>query len=246
MDSDDEGKDKTKASDDAKGKRGRSPSSASSSSRGSRRRQSNVPIDKVETLAQMARMAPDLQKKLKRGDLRPRELCDVAAALNRSKFFDGSIFELLAKELRRAFKKDQLGPSDTAICLCSLAELNAYDATLFEAACTSMMQQRAGSMAESLKSRLESCFRQVNHNPGEDFSQILRPKGRSDGREACTMFWRGQCKWGPKCKLSHDTASFEGSVRDGKWKPPSESGGKSVGFRQSADLFKADRCGALW
>lgn len=60
------------------------------------------------------------------------------------------------------------------------------------------------------------------------------------------MFWRGQCKWGPKCKLSHDQDSFEVTMRDGNWKTPTQSGGKSVGFKQSADLFKEDRCGALW
>eukprot|EP00439_Symbiodinium_sp_Y106_P084392 s1430_g25.t1 len=90
-----------------------------------------------------------------------------------------------------------------------------------------------GQTATKLLGRMGYCVRNVV-GPG------------SDRRQACPMFWRGQCKWGPKCKLSHDSSSFESTMDSGSWRPPSQSGGKSVGFKQSSDLFKADRCGALW
>lgn len=203
-----------------------------------------MPIDKVETLAQMARLAPELERRLRKGDVRPRELCEVAAALARSKFFDGGLVESLAKEFCHVFKKRQLGASDVVSALCSLAELNAYNARMFEAGCELLCES---NVADASKQRLEAALKQVNHDPGE-LLQKLRSRGsaRGDTREPCTLFWRGQCKWGPKCKLSHDAESFERNAEEGKWRPPTQSGNKSVGFKQSADLFKADRCGALW
>jgi len=204
-----------------------------------------VSIDKVETLSQMARLAPSLEKRLKRGDVRARELCEVAGALSRSKYFDAGLFECLASELRRVFKRKQLSVVDTLNAMCWLADLNAYDAAMFEAGCGVLVGELSG-LQEADRKRLEAALKQVNHNPGEDFTRALRKSARADKREACPMFWRGQCKWGPKCKLSHDAANFEDSVQEGRWKPPSHSGGKSRGYMQSSDLYKEDKCGALW
>jgi len=205
----------------------------------------SVPLDKVETLSQMARLAPDLERRLRKGDVRPRELCEVANALARSKYFDPNLFASLAKELRRVFEKRQLGAEETLAAVCALAELNAYDAEMFKAACA-VLRPELSALTDAKRQRLESALKQVRHVPNDDFQHAMKTRGRSDTREACPMFWRGQCKWGPRCKLSHDTDSFEGTIEDGKWRPPTQSGGKSVGYKQSADLFKADRCGALW
>uniref|UniRef100_A0A7S2QJ31 C3H1-type domain-containing protein n=1 Tax=Zooxanthella nutricula TaxID=1333877 RepID=A0A7S2QJ31_9DINO len=181
---------------------------------------------------------------MKDGDVRSRELCDVVGALARSKYFDPGLFELLASELQRACRKGRLGAAEILQVLCSMSELNAYNAALFGAACEAL---RPGlkDFSEALRSRLEAALKRVNHDPGSDFFNCLQQRPR-DTREACPMFWRGQCKWGPKCKLSHDQDSFEATAREGNWRPPSQSGGRSVGFNQSSDLFKADRCGALW
>jgi len=220
-----------------------SKASGGSSSSGARKA---VPIEEVKTLGQMARLAPALEKRLQRGELRSRELCEVACALGRSKYFDAGLFEHLSKELRRVFERRSLGTTDTLNALCSMAELNAYNADMFEAACAVLKPELAG-LPDAGRLRLEAALKQVNHRTSDDFLNALRKKERSsDGREACPMFFRGQCKWGPKCKLSHDSSSFDSSALEGKWRPPSSSGGKSVGYKQSSDLFKADRCGALW
>jgi len=219
--------------------RGRPSRSESSSSRKA------VPLEKVRTLGEMARLAPGLERKLQQRELRPRELCEVASALSRSKYFDAGLFDHLHKELRRAFRRKQLGTAETLGVLCSLAELNAYDAETFEAACAAL-GPAAGALSEADRQRLGAALKQVKHSPGEELAHALKARGRADTREACPMFWRGQCKWGSKCKLSHDSDAFEGTMQDGKWRPPTQSGGKSVGFKQSSDLFKADRCGALW
>lgn len=205
-----------------------------------------VRLEEVQSLGQMAKLAPSLQKRLKRGDLRAKELCEVVAALVRSKFFDGDLFEILANELRRAFNRRSLGPSEIITTIAQLGDLNAYNQRVFEAACDALGRELS-RLPEALRQKLESTLRRVKHTPSEDFQKALSQRsGGSDRRAACPMFWRGQCKWGPKCKLSHDDNSFESTIDSGTWKPPSMSGGKSVGFKQSADLFKADRCGALW
>lgn len=242
MDSSDESKaDEPKARSAPSRSPGRSSSSASASPSATRA----VPIEKVETLGQMARLAPDLERRLRKGDVRPRELCAVASALARSKYFDPNLFGNLAKELRRVFEKRQVGTEETLDAVCALAELNAYDADMFKAACE-VLRPELSRLPDAKRQRLDSALKQVKHNPSDDFRHAMRTRGRTDNREACPMFWRGQCKWGPRCKLSHDADSFEGTIEDGKWRPPSESGGKSVGYKQSSDLFKSDRCGALW
>jgi len=217
-----------------------SPRSSSSSSGTAK----SVPLGKVETLGQMARKAPELERRLKRGDLRPRELCEVVGALSRSRYFDAGLFDPLAKELARAFRKRHLDTMEVLNAICSLADLNAYDEPMFEAAC-SFLSPGMERLDGADRQRLEAALKRVNHDAGGTFAAVLK-EARRDRREACPMFWRGQCKWGPKCKLSHDAEAFESSTATGTWRPPTQSGGKSVGFKQSADLFKADRCGALW
>jgi len=230
MDSDDES-DKSKKS---------AKSSASSEAK-------PVPLRDVKTLGQMARQAPDLERRLKNGDVKPRELVEAAGALARSKFFDAGLFEPLHSELRRACRKGYLSTADMLAALCDLADLNAYDATLFEETCSAMGKDiERQSPADRM--RLEVALKRVDHDPGEKFFLALRsskPAGE-DRRAPCQMFFRGQCKWGPKCKLSHDEVAFERAMDKGTWRPPSQSGGKSGGFAQSNDLYKADRCGALW
>jgi len=205
-----------------------------------------VPIEEVQTLGQMSQHAPRLEKRLEDRDLSAREMVKVAAAISRSKFFDAGLLEKLADEVRHVCKRKQLGVSDVISILCCFADLNAPAPAMFEAACK-LLHSEVGSLPEADRQRLDAALKRVGYDADADFVVALRKRGRAgDKREACPMFWRGQCKWGPKCKLSHDPDAFEGLAQEGTWRPPSQSGGKSVGYRQSADLFKADRCGALW
>jgi len=232
------------SSDDSEGgTSGHSPAAKCASSSPSRQR--IVPIEKVQTLTEMARLVSGLQRRMEYGEVRSRELCEITRALARSKYFDAAFFKILAKELRGAFKRRSLSTQDIVDVICSLADLNAYDSATFEAACATLKSD-LDRMPDSNRQRLDAALKQVKHSPGEEFALTLKTKSRVDEREACPMFWRGQCKWGPRCKLSHDSDSFDGTIQDGRWKPPTQSGGKSVGFKQSADLFKTDRCGALW
>lgn len=230
MDSDDE-------SDASK----KSAKSSASSSAGK-----PVPLNQVQSLGQMARQAPELEKRLKRGDLKPRELVEAVGALARSKFFDAGLFTPLHSELARACRKGNLGAADMLAALCDLAELNAYEKNVFEDACQALLSE-IERFPESDRKRLEVALKRVKHDPGEQFFKSLRStRASTDTRQPCPLFIRGQCKWGPKCKLSHDEVAFDRAADRGAWKPPSQSGGKSGGFKQSADLFKQDRCGALW
>eukprot|EP00927_Polykrikos_kofoidii_P015384 TRINITY_DN16828_c0_g1_i2.p1 TRINITY_DN16828_c0_g1~~TRINITY_DN16828_c0_g1_i2.p1 ORF type:complete len:296 (+),score=36.78 TRINITY_DN16828_c0_g1_i2:109-996(+) len=239
MDSDDE------SSGCNRPKKGKSPASSGSESSESSKRSRPLSLVDVQTLGQMARLAPKLESRLKHGDVRSRELLDIVGALSRSKYFDAGLFENLAEELRRVFKRKTFSIQDILNTVCMLADLNAYNAKMFQAACDALLPDLS-KMPDGDRSRLEAALKTVGHETGDGFGGALRKKQSRDRREACSMFWRGQCKWGPKCKLSHDQDSFDDSAQEGRWKPPTMSGGRSVGFKQSADLFKADRCGALW
>eukprot|EP00933_Yihiella_yeosuensis_P083381 TRINITY_DN97580_c0_g1_i1.p1 TRINITY_DN97580_c0_g1~~TRINITY_DN97580_c0_g1_i1.p1 ORF type:complete len:308 (+),score=61.30 TRINITY_DN97580_c0_g1_i1:80-1003(+) len=263
MESDDEAEEeKKKVAKDSKDskdkkKKKRSRSRSSSSSRGSRRKrgkrsrsrsrsrsQDKIKIDKVESFGQMAKLAPSIEKRLKRGEVRSKELCEIVAALARTKFFDGDLFEKLASELKRAFQRRSLGPTSVVETVIMLADLNAYNSDVFEAACKSL-DRNFSDVPQALRAKFEGVLKKFNHEPGDCFLNVMKNASR-DRRAACPLFWKGQCKWGPKCKLSHDQDNFEETMDKGRWKAPGALGNKSVGFQQSADLFKADRCGALW
>lgn len=205
--------------------------------------ESLVPLDKVQTLAEMGKHAPFLIQRLEQKVVHTREYVSMCSALSRSKYFDGKLFGVLASSLTRAFKRREISLMDSLNILLSLSEINAYDAAMFTEACH-YLRLNMDALPEPDQYRLEAALKRVHHDPGTEF--FSKKKAKGDRREACPMFWRGQCKWGPRCKLSHDPENFEGTAKEGTWKPPSMSGGLSRGYKQSADLYKADKCGALW
>eukprot|EP00746_Dinoflagellata_sp_MGD_P005605 gnl/MRDRNA2_/MRDRNA2_110867_c0_seq1.p1 gnl/MRDRNA2_/MRDRNA2_110867_c0~~gnl/MRDRNA2_/MRDRNA2_110867_c0_seq1.p1 ORF type:complete len:366 (+),score=97.98 gnl/MRDRNA2_/MRDRNA2_110867_c0_seq1:199-1296(+) len=203
-----------------------------------------VPLEKVETLSQMARIAPNICKKLKDDELRPKELSLVCVCAAKTKFFDGGLFECLYPAVRKACKKAKLGEEEVVEILCALSSLNAYNSRVFEALCATLAKSVA-SLDNQEKDRLKAALQAVNHNPGTDFvNELSSKKALNDGRALCLMFVRGQCKWGGRCKQSHDMAKME-RIDQEKWKGLNMDN-KSGGFKQSADLFKMDKRGALW
>eukprot|EP00811_Abedinium_folium_P007341 NODE_16773_length_978_cov_4.464160.p1 GENE.NODE_16773_length_978_cov_4.464160~~NODE_16773_length_978_cov_4.464160.p1 ORF type:complete len:194 (+),score=65.97 NODE_16773_length_978_cov_4.464160:1-582(+) len=193
----------------------------------------------------MTQLAPTLEHRLLEGAVGARELCDIAGALARSRYFDAKLFGLLVIELRKAIANKALTALSTVNVVCWLAELNAYDAGLFEAACSSLIVV-LGTLPESERNRMEASLKSVNHEPSAEFKGGLKTKRPEDSRTTCPMFWRGQCKWGQRCKFSHEASAFETSVNCGAWRAPSQSGGRSRGYMQSADLYKGDKIGAMW
>merc|ERR1712072_1226435 len=99
--------------------------------------------------------------------------------------------------------------------LCCLAELNAYNARVFEAAC-SELKPSVASLPAPVRDRLRSALTAVSHDAGSTFMADLRGKKANDNRALCESFVRGQCKMGPKCKMSHDMDKFEDAVKN--WK----------------------------
>eukprot|EP00929_Paragymnodinium_shiwhaense_P008906 TRINITY_DN112896_c0_g1_i1.p1 TRINITY_DN112896_c0_g1~~TRINITY_DN112896_c0_g1_i1.p1 ORF type:complete len:336 (+),score=85.65 TRINITY_DN112896_c0_g1_i1:161-1168(+) len=242
---------KTKKASEKRKARSRSRSRSRSGSSCSSDAAPTVPIAQIDTLGQMARAATSLQKRLEKGELRPRELVEVVQALARSKYFNGELFSALADELRRAVeaRRRDLGVQEILDVVFKLADLNAYNERLFEAACVALTSEMP-AVPESERQKLEATLKRFSHRPGDEFIAALRsrrPEASTGSRKPpCELFFRGQCKWGPKCKLSHDEAAFDNAMNSSTWRPPTQSGNKSVGYKQSADLFKADRCGALW
>lgn len=179
-----------------------------------------VPMSKVQSLGEMARLAPDLKHRLRRGDVRPRELVEAAGALSRSKFFDADIFELLHPELERACRKGRLGKEEMHSALCDLAELNAYDKQLFEAACAALARD-VERLSEAERHSLEAALKRVRHDPGQNFIASLRSTKAPGDRpkRVCQAFFRGQCRSGTTCTFSHDDRDFERACDKGTWRP---------------------------
>lgn len=204
-----------------------------------------VPLHEVESLSQMARLAPGLKAKLAKGELRSREMCTLVRVAAKTKFFDGELFEELFKELPDALRRKRLSTDETVEVICSLSGLNAYNARVFDEACASM-QSSVASFSSVARERIRAALAAVRHDAGAAFMGELKGKKATDNRPLCELFVRGQCKMGPKCKLSHDESDekFEDAIKS--WKGIGGQDKRSQGFKQSSDLFKADRCGALW
>lgn len=179
-----------------------------------------VSMSQVQSLGEMARHAPDLKLRLKRGDVRPRELMEVAGALSRSKFYDADIFELLHPELERACRKGRLGREEMHSALCDLAELNAYDKRFFEIACSALSRDVAW-LPVAERNRLEAALKRVKHDPGQNFIESLRSTKAPGAppQRVCQAFFRGQCRDGEKCTFSHDDRDFERACDKGTWRP---------------------------
>lgn len=186
-----------------------------------------VAMSEVQSLGDMARQAPDLERRLKRGDVRPRELVEAAGAMARAKFFDAGIFELLHPELERACRKGRLGKEEMHSALCDLAELNAYDKRLFEVACSALARD-VERLPEAERQRLEAALKRVRHDPGQNFIESLRstkaPGDRPKG--VCQAFFRGQCNFGNSCKMSHDDRVCDRAMEKGTWKGQVDHWGK--------------------
>jgi len=202
-----------------------------------------VPLDEVTSLSQMARLAPGLRAKLRGGDVRPREMCALCRAAAKTKFFDGELFEELFAVLPKELRRGRFSREEMLDIICGLSGLNAYNAGVFDAACAALTPSVAG-LPSADRERIKAALSAVKHDAGSAFMGELRGKKASDNRDLCELFVRGQCKMGPRCKLSHDMDKFEDATKN--WKGVGGQDGKSQGYRQSADLFKADRCGALW
>merc|ERR1712048_1221888 len=122
----------------------------------------DVPLQDIETMSQLSRMASGLKKKLKNGDLKARDLCALCRVAAKTKFFDGELFEELHPVLKKELKRRRFSDAEAMEVILSLASLNAYDAGVFDAACALLQPSLVSLSSADLKS-IRAALETVKH-----------------------------------------------------------------------------------
>lgn len=128
------------------------------------------------------------------------------------------------------------------IILHALKALNASDKKTFDLGLDLLVEHRMVLIPRQVE--VKELFKQTHENDGR-LKIILATKAADTlRRKVCAMHFRGQCKWGSRCKYSHEQSMFDEQVESGRWNQLPTQG--SSGFLQSRDLQAADRTGQLW
>lgn len=153
-----------------------SPSRQAGDSDDQREEQETEPksVAQVRTLSQMVRMAPQLQRRAR--SLPLRELADICLAAARVRFYDPSVFgSVTAAALRHLLGKRACEPSEVVDVVVGLADMNAYDRGLFEAAAQALAYH-GGELNSELRARLLKALRDTKHESAVPAIKVLAQK----------------------------------------------------------------------
>jgi len=179
-------------------------------------------------LSSLAKAAPHIARQMDELDWKQIEI--LLQNCGNAKFFDGDLFDVLTKRVLYDIKRN-LKASRAVMPVQVLYDLNALNDDA-KSQCHAFFLREKTDLDNGCMGILRRIF-------GKEFS--VAKEGSSAA--VCPAFWRGQCKWGPRCNLSHEEGEFERTVKKGKWKKPQ---GESRGMQQSMDLNAADRIGRMW
>lgn len=164
-----------------------------------------------------------------------KQLETVIINCGNAKYFDGELFEKLTgrfhREITGSSESKELSPERAVELYQVFLDLNALSRSAKEDSRRYFFERKKDLSIKYLEV-LTEIF-------GADFLPVT---AQSSNKVVCPAFWRGQCKWGSRCKFSHEEDKFETAADRGRWKPPS---GASVGMQQSMSM-RADKTGALW
>lgn len=142
----------------------------------------------VSSFSEMVRMAPDLQRRVRR--MAAAELASVLTAAARVRFYDGPLLDSVTAELRRALNRHgisvkTISTGEMVKVLGSLAQLNAYDRELFGVAARHLSSVRAcDHLDNAQRAQLLEAFRSVKHQGDEAFVEALSRRVKSERYEA--------------------------------------------------------------
>lgn len=158
---------------------------SSGGSSGSREIPPPSSASEVQTLSQMMRMAPMLKRSAR--DLLMTELSAVCQAASRVKFYDAGIFEAVVAAVRKHLRSPgPLNPDEVVDVVTGLADVNAYDKDLFEAALQAMEKTpgKLTQLAQPLRKRVLDAYAKVNHGKNLPFLKHLMQLERDSRYQA--------------------------------------------------------------
>jgi len=202
-------------------------------------------LDKVQTCGAMMVLSeePGLRRGLKKPS--PAFAWAFLRAAARTGFFDSTMFEKAysaAATYISTTGERMLNPSAFEM-LRQIDTLGARDKRLGQALAAAVL--RAGQDCGEAASILAG-WDGVRVQDLEDAAGSAAAQAQAAalaGKRPCVPFFKGQCKWGPKCRFSHVQDTFDTAANSASW---AKSTSGSQGYLQSADMYKADRTGALW
>eukprot|EP00397_Hematodinium_sp_SG-2012_P066238 GEMP01098577.1.p1 GENE.GEMP01098577.1~~GEMP01098577.1.p1 ORF type:complete len:260 (+),score=43.64 GEMP01098577.1:42-821(+) len=189
-------------------------------------------VAQATSLGALAASSDRLAKNLDKLDWKDCEILIVNCG--NSKFFDGDLFEALTARFLKELKGG-LRPSRAIVAFQVLHDLNALNARA-RVDIEEFFRRQKSDLDNGILASLKQVF-------GNEFTPSASASSSGPPKAVCPAFWRGQCKWGSRCKQSHSEDQFESTMQSGRWKKPK---GESVGMQQSMSLSSADKTGALW
>jgi hypothetical protein len=198
-----------------------------------------VPFSEVSTMPQCIRAVNDLVSRVE--TVSHLELFDACIACKKIGCFDADFFTHVHKVMPSHIQNSMYSVDKVIVLLAVLNALNAVNYHVFEAA-LELLVKNADELIDR-QTEIKGLFSRT-HADDVRLVEILRTKRVAAPKKVCTMYFRGQCKWGPRCKFSHDQSSFDKMASQGRWQQLPAKG--SSGFQQSRNLQAPDRTGQLW
>lgn len=169
----------------------------------------------VSSFSEMVRMAPELQRRAKRGSLPAKELAAVCAAAARVRFYDAELLAAVTSEVSRLLARrgssPALGVAEIVEVLAGLAQLNAYDQKLFSSAAAHLAALGvSANLSSAQRKMLLEAFQSTKHQGDEAFIEALAEQRRSERyEEAKDALWRRNLT-----RMYGETLDLRGSSED--------------------------------
>eukprot|EP00927_Polykrikos_kofoidii_P017164 TRINITY_DN17790_c0_g1_i1.p1 TRINITY_DN17790_c0_g1~~TRINITY_DN17790_c0_g1_i1.p1 ORF type:complete len:286 (-),score=72.63 TRINITY_DN17790_c0_g1_i1:107-964(-) len=149
-------------------------------------------IEDIDSFSEMMRLAPGLQRRASRGDMSAEQLASTCAAAARVRFYDADLLAVVTKQVLRLSSKRNIACQDLIVVLSSLADLNAYDKTLFSAAASQLaLSKTCSGLKPEQRKQLVDAFRSTKHQGDDEFIESMVRRLKSERyEEAKDELWK--------------------------------------------------------
>jgi len=191
-----------------------------SRSRSSRHRRSDqldskhpvVPFRDIHTMSQCISAIDDLLTRISKASA--GELLEACAACKRTGCFNATFFIEFNRIVPDHIIGNQYSVDNIIVILDVLKSLNVVDEHVFDVGLGVLWNRRTDLV--HLRDEIKHLFA-LTHQGDSRLEDVLRTQAPVQRRKVCQSYFRGQCKWGSRCKYSHDQASFDESVAYLDW-----------------------------
>lgn len=165
-------------------------------------------LDSVQSFGRMMLLVPELQKRLRSGDLSGLEMAAACRAIGRTKFFDGDLLEVLYPTLQQMLRHGKIDLQHVQDVVSCLWTINAYDKGVF-CALAACSRSVVGKLSRDTREQFFSICKAFRHEEDQDFLQMLETPpleitSLGYKKLRCKHFAAGGCLLANGCTFAHD------------------------------------------